>query len=226
MMTHKVIYLASVLIFCSAFLGLFSLTANGAPVITAINPSKAAPGEAITVFGTELSGTVDVVSSRGLTYSTDGTFSSSGNEYRFEVSDSLPADKYIIRISSPTGTAESSAQLTIASGGKPFVAPMQPGVPTEGLPGFGQLIAMIFTWSLNILGIVVFVMIFFAGFKWFTAAGNTAKVNEARSQITNAITGAIILLAAYIILYTINPDLVGQGSETKFLPGLGTKTSQ
>jgi len=103
-------------------------------------------------------------------------------------------------------------------GGNPFGAPPNPAIPTEGLPSFGQLVEMIFTWSLNILGIVVFVMIFFAGFKWFTAAGNTARVNEAKAQITNAVTGAIILLAAYIILYTINPDLVG-GMLT--LPGLG-----
>ena len=105
------------------------------------------------------------------------------------------------------------------SSARPFELSVQPKIPTEGLPGFGQLIEMIFTWSLNILGIVVFVMIFYAGFNWFTAAGNTARVNEAKAQITNAITGAIILLAAWIILYTINPDLVG-GKFT--LPGLGT----
>lgn len=92
---------------------------------------------------------------------------------------------------------------------KSFSGAPPPRIPTEGLPDFGQLIAMIFTWSLNILGIVVFVMIFYSGFRWFTAAGNTAQVNEAREKITNAITGAIILVAAWVILYTINPDLVG-----------------
>lgn len=97
------------------------------------------------------------------------------------------------------------------------LASIQPTIPSAGLPGFGQLIGTIFTWSLNVLGIVVFVMIFYAGFKWFTAAGNTARVNEAKAQISNAILGAIILLAAWIILYTINPDLVG-GTFT--LPGI------
>lgn len=106
--------------------------------------------------------------------------------------------------------------------GESFRTAIRPNIPTEGLPSFGELVATIFTWSLNILGIVVFVMIFFAGFKWFTAAGNTAKVNEARGQITNAITGALILLSAYIILYTINPDLVGGKFE---LPGVGSESS-
>lgn len=90
-----------------------------------------------------------------------------------------------------------------------LLATAQPTIPTQGLPNVGELVAFIFTWSLNILGIVVFVMIFYSGFNWFTAAGNTAKVNEAKSQITNAILGALILLGAWIILYTINRDLVG-----------------
>ena len=196
----------------------FTVSVQGAPVIMGIEPQKATPGETITVFGSELSGTVDLKSSQGLIYSTSGAFSNSGNEYSFEISDSLPAGSYAIKITSSDGIIESSQTLTIINGGEPFDAATQPNIPTQGLPSFGQLIAMIFTWSLNILGIIVFVMIFFAGFKWFTAAGNTAKVNEARSQITNAVTGAIILLAAWIILYTINPDLVG-GTYT--LPGIG-----
>ncbi|MBI4158129.1 MAG: hypothetical protein HY505_00695 [Candidatus Yanofskybacteria bacterium] len=212
------VYYISVLIFCSVFLGLFSSTANGAPVIMGIEPQKAAPGETITVFGSELSGTVDLKSSQNLIYSTSGTFSSSENEYRFEVSDNLPAGSYTISVTSANGNVESSQTLIVNSDGKPFDTVIRPNIPTEGLPTLGALVEIIFTWSLNILGIVVFVMIFFAGFKWFTAAGNTAKVNEARGQITNAITGAIILLAAWIILYTINPDLVG-GTYT--LPGIG-----
>jgi len=217
-MNHKAIYSISVIIFCSVFLGLFSLTANGAPVIMGIEPLKAVPGETVTVFGSELSGTVDLKSSQGLTYSTSGTFSSSGNEYRFEVSNSLPAGSYTISITSADGNIESPQTLTVNNGGKPFGLVIRPNIPTEGLPTFGALVETIFIWSLNILGIVVFVMIFFAGFQWFTAAGNTAKVNEARGRITNAVTGAIILLAAWIILYTINPDLVG-GTFT--LPGVG-----
>ena len=71
------------------------------------------------------------------------------------------------------------------------------------------------------MGIAVFVMVFYAGFLWLTAAGNTAKVTEAKSRITNAVFGAIILLSAYLILYTINPDFVCQAFN---LPGIGQDT--
>jgi len=93
--------------------------------------------------------------------------------------------------------------------------------PTQGLPtNLGQLISQIFTWSLGILGISVFVIFFYSGFLWLTAAGNTSKIGEAKTHMTNAVFGAILLLSSYLILYTINPDLV---KNTVNLPGLGTE---
>ena len=106
--------------------------------------------------------------------------------------------------------------------GQPFQAPVQVTPPTQGLPtDLGQLIQQIFTWSLSLLGIAVFVMFFYAGFLWLTAAGNTARVGEAKSRMTNAVFGAILLLSSYLILYTINPNFV---KNTFNLPGLGTPT--
>ncbi len=105
-------------------------------------------------------------------------------------------------------------------GGAPFGQPVQPTIPTQGLPtNLGQLIQQIFTWSLSILGISIFVMFFYSGFLWLTAAGNTSRIGEARTHMTNAVFGAILLLSAYLILYTINPDFV---KNTVNLPGLGT----
>ena len=120
------------------------------------------------------------------------------------------------------GVALADETASISDGGASFSAPFAPTIPTQGLPtDLGQLIQQIFTWSLSVLGIAVFVMIFYAGFLWLTAAGNTAKVTEAKSRITNAVFGAIILLSAYLILYTINPDFVCQ---TFNLPGIGQTT--
>lgn len=92
--------------------------------------------------------------------------------------------------------------------------------PTQGLPtDLGQLIQQIFMWSLSILGISVFIMFFYSGFLWLTAAGNTSKIGEAKTHMTNAVFGAILLLSSYLILYTINPDFV---ENTVNLPGLKT----
>ena len=100
---------------------------------------------------------------------------------------------------------------------------LDPSIPTEGLPtNLGELIQQIFGWSLMVLGIAVFVRIFYAGFIWLTAAGNTGRVSDARDKITSAVFGAILLLSAYLILYTINPDFV---KGVFNLPGLGTPSS-
>ncbi len=49
------------------------------------------------------------------------------------------------------------------------------------------------------------------------SAGNTSKQQDARSWITGAIWGLALLLAAYLILYTINPDLVNISQTQGFL---------
>lgn len=76
---------------------------------------------------------------------------------------------------------------------------------TKDLPDF---ISSVYSFSITILGIAVFIRILHAGFLMLTAAGNAAKWNDAKSKMTNAIAGAILLVAAYLILYIINPDLV------------------
>lgn len=120
---------------------------------------------------------------------------------------------YAGELSAPPFTGD-----TTPSGGEPFEDSVNPFVPSEGLPSdLGALIQEIFKWSLMVLGIAVFVMMFFAGFIMLTAAGNTAKWNDAKSKMTNALFGAILLLSAYLILYTINPDFV---KNTFNLPGL------
>lgn len=77
----------------------------------------------------------------------------------------------------------------------------------EGV-NLGQCISGIYTWSLTVVGLVAFVQILYAGWMWLTAFGNTSVAGAARSKITNAILGIILLFSSYLILRTINPDLV------------------
>lgn len=219
MTNHKIIYTSVVAVFV-LFLSFSIYSANGQTAILAIEPTKASPGETVRIYGSDLSTEIELRASSEEIFPVTGNINSTLTEVRFEVPSNIPPGSYTIVVLLPSGAYFSSTDLNVVSGGESFKPTVNPNIPTEGLPSFGQLIALIFTWSLNILGIVVFVMIFSAGFKWFTAAGNTAKVGEARGQITNAITGAIILLAAWIILYTINPDLVGEGKNV-VLPGIG-----
>jgi len=59
-----------------------------------------------------------------------------------------------------------------------------------------------------IAGILAFAMIVFAGFEYATSGGNTSKQKDAQDRIANAIIGLILLFAFWIIIYTINPDIL------------------
>ncbi len=108
--------------------------------------------------------------------------------------------------------------------GTPFGTTVKNSPPTEGLPtNLGELIQRIFGWALSILGIAVFMIFFYSGFLYLTAAGNTTKTTEAKSHMTNAVFGSILLLSSYLILYTINPNFV---KNTFNLPGIGTTSDK
>lgn len=71
-----------------------------------------------------------------------------------------------------------------------------------------DLISVLIWWAFRIAGILAFAMIIYAGFQYLTSGGNTAQQKEAQDRIVNAIIGLILLFAFYIILYTINPDIL------------------
>ena len=79
---------------------------------------------------------------------------------------------------------------------------------TSTLPG---LIKYIYRFSLGICGIVALIAILIGAFKYASASGNSSQVEDAKDQITQALLGILLLLAAVVILNTINPDLVNIG---------------
>jgi len=196
-----------------------------APIITNIKPTEAVVEQEIEVFGTNLGNVVSLISlADQSSVSFNGAIADASRTLtKFQVPSETASGTYQVLVFGWGKYASKSAispqNLTVKIGGAPFTGSTVLGVPTEGLQTFGELFTFIFAWSLRLLGIAVFVRIFYAGILWFTAAGNTAKVTDAKGKMTNAILGAILLLSAYLILYTINPDLVG-GTWT--LPGVGT----
>ncbi len=56
-------------------------------------------------------------------------------------------------------------------------------------------------------GIIAFLVLVLAGIMHLTSAGDPKKINEAKKRILAAFIGIIILLATYLILNTINPEL-------------------
>lgn len=59
----------------------------------------------------------------------------------------------------------------------------------------GNVISLV----LGFLGIVLLVMLLYAGFLWMTSGGDTKGVQAAKTMITNAVAGIIIVAVSYAI---------------------------
>ena len=84
--------------------------------------------------------------------------------------------------------------------------PTLPGgaTPSGGLVGY---LRYLYLFGLSAVGIAGFGALVYGGFKYMLSDAVTSK-QEAKSWIWGAITGIILALSAYLILNTINPDLV------------------
>mgnify|MGYP001600013018 CR=1 FL=1 len=82
---------------------------------------------------------------------------------------------------------------------------------SQGTGGAGNVIGWVqnfYQFSL-IAGVFLAVgVITWAGLKYALAAGNPSGQSDARDQILQALLGLLLLFGAFLVLYTINPNLV------------------
>lgn len=71
-----------------------------------------------------------------------------------------------------------------------------------------KYISAVYSYSVGIVAILATVIMMYAGFLWVTSAGNSERVGNAKSWISAALSGLVLVLASYMILNTVNPDLV------------------
>ncbi|PIR92846.1 hypothetical protein COT99_03925 [Candidatus Falkowbacteria bacterium CG10_big_fil_rev_8_21_14_0_10_43_10] len=72
----------------------------------------------------------------------------------------------------------------------------------------GEYIAGVYKYATAIVGILAAIVLMFGGLLWLTAGGESGRVTEAKEWIKASLTGLILALSSYTILYTINPELV------------------
>ncbi|MFH1233110.1 MAG: pilin [Patescibacteria group bacterium] len=75
-------------------------------------------------------------------------------------------------------------------------------------PWIGEYIAGVYKYAIGIVGILAAVLLMFGGVLWLTAGGNTTRLGEAKAWISASLSGLIIALCSYTILYQVNPDLL------------------
>ena len=65
------------------------------------------------------------------------------------------------------------------------------------------IVALVIQTFLSFIGVIFLILMVYAGFLWMTAHGNEEQVTKAKSLITAAIIGLIIVVSAYAISYFV-----------------------
>jgi len=100
-------------------------------------------------------------------------------------------------------------------------------IPMEEIPGFGRpenfpdYLMAIYKFGLWAIGTSAMFMIMIGGYIYLTSAGNNSQTGKAKGIITDAIAGIILALVSYVLLLTINPELV----QFKQLQGITSTSS-
>ena len=90
------------------------------------------------------------------------------------------------------------------------ISPNLPGplnaTPTSSSPG--AYIKNFYSYALFLSGLLAFGAIVYGGIKYAISRGNPSGETEAKAWIWSALLGMLLLAGAYLILFTVNPNLV------------------
>jgi len=88
--------------------------------------------------------------------------------------------------------------------------PIVPGAeaPTSARAFLPDYAKYVLNFALSLVGLFIFGVLVYGGFLYLTSTGNPIKLETAKKQILAAFLGLIIILCSYLILHTINPQLV------------------
>src|SRR3989338_7039476 len=103
--------------------------------------------------------------------------------------------------------------ITLFLGGAVFAQPLEieypklPGAELSQKPLLPDFIKYLYTFSVLAAGLLSMGSAVYGGFRYMTSGVNPTAQGEARAQITGGILGSLVILGAYILLSTINPQL-------------------
>jgi hypothetical protein len=76
------------------------------------------------------------------------------------------------------------------------------------VPFIGEYLSVVYRYLVVLAGVAALIVIIVAGIQWTASGGNSSTIESAKNRIVGALTGLGLAVGSYIILYTINPDLV------------------
>lgn len=128
------------------------------------------------------------------------------------------------KILSESKNEDAKQQIKDNKSGENFTFTLLQPLPTEsgGTLSTNVTLKQYLTWAykfvLALIGFLAVMMIVIGGVEYIISGANESMRGEAHKRIWGAITGLILALVAYLILYTINPSLVNFEDNWFFKP--------
>jgi hypothetical protein len=72
----------------------------------------------------------------------------------------------------------------------------------------GEYIEKVYVWLVGTATLIAIVWIMIGGFQWAFAAVSAEQINSAKKRMMNGVIGLVLLLSTYLILFTVNPQLL------------------
>jgi len=80
--------------------------------------------------------------------------------------------------------------------------------PTSPFTPLVNYLKYVYNFGITVVGVILFALFVKGGIKYFTSTGNPARMKDAKEDINKALLGILIVFSSYLILNTINPQLV------------------
>jgi hypothetical protein len=94
--------------------------------------------------------------------------------------------------------------------GSPNPVALGPGPTISGnidTTNFARFMSQIYLYAIAVAGLLAVIMCIFGGYLVMSARGDGAQASKGRDFIYSSLVGLVLLLSAFLILNTLNPDL-------------------
>lgn len=94
----------------------------------------------------------------------------------------------------------------------------QTGISTAELVGGNSIIATIIFNILGMVGVIFLILMIWGGVMWMTSGGNEQRVGRAKTILSTATIGLIIVMTAYSVTYFITDSLTNASGNNSCYP--------
>ncbi len=123
----------------------------------------------------------------------------------------------------PATTSQSPSQIINSHLTNAGQAASYTGASNGATPEFTliSLVSGIISAALALTGVIVLVMMVYAGYNWMTAGGDSDKVTKSKETLSRATIGLVIVLLSYAIVAYVVPLILCASGHQSACPGDG-----